>query len=96
MILKQDKAIKRFAVRDMVDASSKRDIKEKLVHENLVIPKLFVKLHYCVSCAIHARIVRVRSTLDRKIRVHERKVISPLIQQRAARPQVQAPAAEAK
>ena len=32
------------------------------------MPRLFIKNQYCVSCGIHARIVRVRSTRNRKIR----------------------------
>ena len=67
-LVPKDKAIKRFTVRDMVDASSKRDIKENRAFEMFVIPKLYIKLIYCVSCAIHNRIVRVRSANDRKIR----------------------------
>ena len=59
----KDKAIKRFQMRNMVDGSSKRDIKENYAYENskFTLPKIYVKQCYCVSCAIHARVVRVRS-----------------------------------
>ena len=77
----KDKAIKRFQQKNMVDASSKRDIKENYAYDQaeFQIPKVYVKLHYCVSCAIHSRIVRVRSVRDRKkryttkLRVHVRE-----------------------
>ncbi len=53
----------------MVDGSSKRDIKEASAYDDdFQIPKLYVKLYYCISCACHARIVRVRSAEDRKLR----------------------------
>ncbi len=66
----KDKAIKRFQQRNMVDVSSKRDIQENYAfnQQDFQMPKIFVKLNYCVSCAIHARVVRVRSVVDRKIR----------------------------
>ena len=42
----KDKAIKRFSVRDMIDGSSKKDIRDAIPYENamFVIPKLYVKL----------------------------------------------------
>jgi small subunit ribosomal protein S26e len=70
----KDKAIKRFLIKNMVDGSSKRDIEEASVYneneggEKYSMPKLYIKNQYCVACGIHARIVRVRSGHDRKIR----------------------------
>ena len=68
----KDKAIKRFQMKAIVDASSKKDIQEASAYpkEQFNLPKIYVKMQYCVSCAIHARIVRVRSQTrkDRDIR----------------------------
>ena len=64
----KDKAVKRFTIRDIVDASSKRDIIQAKAFDAFEVPKLYSKNQYCVSCAIHNRIVKVRSVEDRKNR----------------------------
>jgi small subunit ribosomal protein S26e len=64
----KDKAIKRFVVRNIVDASSLRDIREASAYENYALPKLYIKMYYCVEAAVHQRIVRGRSKTDRKVR----------------------------
>lgn len=64
----KDKAVKRFTIRDIVDASSKRDIIQAKAFDSFEVPKLYSKNQYCISCAIHSRIVKVRSVEDRKNR----------------------------
>ncbi|KAJ2546270.1 40S ribosomal protein S26 [Coemansia sp. RSA 1878] len=64
----KDKAIKRFNVRNMIEAAAKRDMAEASVYESYDVPKVYYKLQHCVGCAIHGRIVRVRSRVNRRNR----------------------------
>eukprot|EP00751_Fragilariopsis_kerguelensis_P009242 CAMPEP_0170786596 /NCGR_PEP_ID=MMETSP0733-20121128/17737_1 /TAXON_ID=186038 /ORGANISM="Fragilariopsis kerguelensis, Strain L26-C5" /LENGTH=168 /DNA_ID=CAMNT_0011132553 /DNA_START=661 /DNA_END=1168 /DNA_ORIENTATION=+ len=64
----KDKAIKRFIVRNIVDASSLRDIKEASAYQEYQLPKLYLKMFYCVEAAVHQRVVRGRSKEGRRVR----------------------------
>merc|ERR1712154_326842 len=64
----KDKAIKRFIVRNLVDASGQKDLKDASYYDKYQIPKMYYKACYCVSAAIHQRIVRPRNRQERKNR----------------------------
>ncbi|KAI7844087.1 40S ribosomal S26 [Chlorella sorokiniana] len=69
----KDKAIKRFIVRNMVDASAIRDLQDACAIDGYALPKIYRKVYYCVSAAIHSKIVRVRSVKDRRNREPPRR-----------------------
>ena len=64
----KDKAVKRFQVKNIVDNSSMRDIREASAYEVYTVPKMYLKMQYCIDCAVHRRVVRGRAKEARKIR----------------------------
>jgi small subunit ribosomal protein S26e len=71
-LVPKDKAIKRFQIKKIVDESSRKDIQDNSAYPDgeFHLPKMYMKMYYSVSCAIHSRVVRVRSQTrgDRNVR----------------------------
>lgn len=67
-LVPKDKAVTKHKIQNLIEPAALDDVKAATIFETFDVPKLKFKLTYCISCAVHLRIVRVRSVWMRKVR----------------------------
>ncbi|KAI5078909.1 hypothetical protein GOP47_0006580 [Adiantum capillus-veneris] len=55
-------------IRNIVEQAVVQDVQDACVYDGYAVPKIYAKMQYCVSHAIHSHDVRVRSCIARRVR----------------------------
>merc|ERR1712216_66946 len=65
----KDKAIKKYEIKDVyLEKSTERDLQKASAIDGYALPKIYRKMYYCISAALHSGKVCVRSREMRRIR----------------------------
>jgi small subunit ribosomal protein S26e len=82
----RDKAIKRFVKKQIVDIASMMDVARASIYYRWEFPRSYQKAFYCVSCAVHRRIVKVRSRVQRtdRLSIAQKRRLARIAERRAA------------
>ena len=67
-VVAKDKAISRTVNSPVVESAAMDDLRAACVYEQPVVPIMSNIEDYCVSCAVHLRMVRSRCVIHRKER----------------------------
>ena len=71
-VVPKDKAIRRYNNRYVADYAVVKDLADACAYESYPLPKTYVKLSYCVSCAVHYKLVSQRAKKDRVKRSYKK------------------------
>ena len=56
MVVK-DKAVRKNVRKSIIDPSIVDDIKKASVYDNYRVPTIYLNLNYCISCAVHRKLI---------------------------------------
>ncbi len=64
----KDKSISKTINTSVIDHAAMDDLKAHSIYKEVDVPKFFKIDDYCISCACHLRVVKVRGDIHRKER----------------------------
>lgn len=71
-----------------MEQATVRNVQETCVYDTYILPKLYAKMQYRVSCEIHSLVVRVCSCIDRRSVTHRSVLEAGMICQSLVKPLV--------